>query len=261
MDNALCGGSGQTLSGNALNAVKAAIFMGDPHNANGLPYNVGTCRAGGVSFSILRKSASRPYGQLTCFRPVCRPPQRLQVLAREPQHHPVLLRLDGPVLLQRQRRQQPPAVCEQVRNPGSQLHQVQAGLGSIGPFRRCLSSREFHRRPGSSAIAARDAGIAAHGTRDDFTIVHSLFACHFDPSYGVHTYLPIFFPSDCILHIAAYPPEQHGLLETHSAVVRHLLVGRARASGPSTPDFPSLLLALPRKLGIRAVNERQKGRR
>jgi acetylxylan esterase len=49
MDNALCGGAGATLSGNALNAVKAAIFMGDPHNAPGLPYNVGTCRAGGVS--------------------------------------------------------------------------------------------------------------------------------------------------------------------------------------------------------------------
>lgn len=51
MDNALCGGAGATLGGNALAAVKAAIFMGDPHNANGLPYNVGTCRAGGVSFS------------------------------------------------------------------------------------------------------------------------------------------------------------------------------------------------------------------
>jgi acetylxylan esterase len=49
MDNALCGGAGSTLSGNALAAVKAAIFMGDPHNVAGLPYNVGTCTAGGVS--------------------------------------------------------------------------------------------------------------------------------------------------------------------------------------------------------------------
>lgn len=49
MDNALCGGAGQTLSGTALAAVKAAIFMGDPHNIAGLPYNVGTCTAGGVS--------------------------------------------------------------------------------------------------------------------------------------------------------------------------------------------------------------------
>ncbi|RYP04315.1 hypothetical protein DL765_010232 [Monosporascus sp. GIB2] len=49
MDNALCGGAGATLTGNALAAVKAAIFMGDPHNANGLPYNVGTCRAGGFA--------------------------------------------------------------------------------------------------------------------------------------------------------------------------------------------------------------------
>lgn len=48
MDNALCGGAGATLTGAALNAVKAAIFMGDPHNVNGLSYNVGTCKAGGV---------------------------------------------------------------------------------------------------------------------------------------------------------------------------------------------------------------------
>lgn len=49
MDNAICGGSGSTLTGAALAAVKAAIFMGDPHNVNGLPYNVGTCKNGGVS--------------------------------------------------------------------------------------------------------------------------------------------------------------------------------------------------------------------
>lgn len=49
MDNALCGGAGATLTGAALNAVKAAIFMGDPHNNVGLPYNVGTCRNKGVS--------------------------------------------------------------------------------------------------------------------------------------------------------------------------------------------------------------------
>ncbi|KAH9884995.1 cutinase [Xylariomycetidae sp. FL2044] len=54
MDNALCGGAGSTLSGNALAAVKAAIFMGDPHNVAGLPYNVGTCTAGGF--------AARPAG-------------------------------------------------------------------------------------------------------------------------------------------------------------------------------------------------------
>jgi acetylxylan esterase len=49
MDNALCGGAGQQLTGKALDAVKAAILMGDPHNVAGLPYNVGTCKAGGVS--------------------------------------------------------------------------------------------------------------------------------------------------------------------------------------------------------------------
>ncbi|TGJ81642.1 hypothetical protein E0Z10_g7135 [Xylaria hypoxylon] len=54
MDNALCGGAGSTLSGTALAAVKAAIFMGDPHNIAGLPYNVGTCKAKGF--------AARPSG-------------------------------------------------------------------------------------------------------------------------------------------------------------------------------------------------------
>ncbi|KAK1766468.1 Acetylxylan esterase [Phialemonium atrogriseum] len=49
MDNALCGGAGTTLTGNALAAVKAGIFMGDPHNIAGLPYNVGTCTAGGFA--------------------------------------------------------------------------------------------------------------------------------------------------------------------------------------------------------------------
>ncbi|KAL2264201.1 hypothetical protein VTK26DRAFT_477 [Humicola hyalothermophila] len=49
MDNALCGGAGATLSGAALNAVKAAIFMGDPHNVAGLPYNVGTCQTQGFA--------------------------------------------------------------------------------------------------------------------------------------------------------------------------------------------------------------------
>ncbi|KAK3903490.1 cutinase [Staphylotrichum tortipilum] len=54
MDNALCGGAGATLTGAALDAVKAAIFMGDPHNVAGLSYNVGTCTAQGF--------AARPRG-------------------------------------------------------------------------------------------------------------------------------------------------------------------------------------------------------
>jgi hypothetical protein len=58
MDNAICGGAGSTLTGNALAAVKAAIFMGDPHNQNGLPYNVGTCKAGGVSLDSHNSSAN-----------------------------------------------------------------------------------------------------------------------------------------------------------------------------------------------------------
>ncbi|KIH91129.1 acetyl xylan esterase (Axe1) [Sporothrix brasiliensis 5110] len=49
MDNAICGGAGAALTGAALKAVKAAIFMGDPHNTAGLPYNVGTCTNHGFS--------------------------------------------------------------------------------------------------------------------------------------------------------------------------------------------------------------------
>ncbi|KAK4655210.1 hypothetical protein QC762_300380 [Podospora pseudocomata] len=49
MDGALCGGAGATLTGAPLAAVKAAIFMGDPMYNQGLPYNVGTCRARGFA--------------------------------------------------------------------------------------------------------------------------------------------------------------------------------------------------------------------
>ena len=54
MDNALCGGAGATLSGAALEAVKVAIFMGDPRYRAGLPYNYGTCQAQGVSLFLHR---------------------------------------------------------------------------------------------------------------------------------------------------------------------------------------------------------------
>lgn len=61
MDDALCGGgdpgngvpsTAVTLSASAVNMVAAAIFMGDPRYIAGLAYEVGTCRAGGVSFSL-----------------------------------------------------------------------------------------------------------------------------------------------------------------------------------------------------------------
>jgi acetylxylan esterase len=47
MDDALCGGK---LTGTALDAIKAAIFMGDPMFVAGLDYEVGTCKTQGVSF-------------------------------------------------------------------------------------------------------------------------------------------------------------------------------------------------------------------
>jgi acetylxylan esterase len=52
MDNAVCGDdSGHVgLSAAALAMTKAVILMGDPRHIPGLPYNVGTCQASGVSF-------------------------------------------------------------------------------------------------------------------------------------------------------------------------------------------------------------------
>jgi hypothetical protein len=76
MDNAICGGAGATLTGTALAAVKAAIFMGDPHNRNGLPYNVGTCKAQGVCSLTPHLSSLR----LTWFIVLC-PPIRLPMCA------------------------------------------------------------------------------------------------------------------------------------------------------------------------------------
>ncbi|KFY91902.1 hypothetical protein V500_04407 [Pseudogymnoascus sp. VKM F-4518 (FW-2643)] len=55
-DTSLCGGGdpnqGYTntavlFSASAVTQIKAAIFMGDPQYVSGLPYNVGTCAAGG----------------------------------------------------------------------------------------------------------------------------------------------------------------------------------------------------------------------
>jgi hypothetical protein len=63
-DDAFCGGGDPTegygntavpLSAGAVSAIKAAIFMGDPRNIHGLPYNVGTCAAQGVSVLPLRE--------------------------------------------------------------------------------------------------------------------------------------------------------------------------------------------------------------
>lgn len=66
MDNALCGGEDSgagisntavPISASAVNMIKAAIFMGDPRYRAGLPYNVGTCSAQGVSYKILYHGA------------------------------------------------------------------------------------------------------------------------------------------------------------------------------------------------------------
>lgn len=55
MDWAYCGNSAPGLNAAAIKAVKVVIMMGSPTNVAGLPYNLGTCTAKGVSFrSCLR---------------------------------------------------------------------------------------------------------------------------------------------------------------------------------------------------------------
>jgi acetylxylan esterase len=58
MDDAFCGGGDTNeglystaipIQGSAVSMIKAAIFMGDPRYIYGLSYEVGTCRAAGVS--------------------------------------------------------------------------------------------------------------------------------------------------------------------------------------------------------------------
>lgn len=132
MDGALCGGAGATLTGAPLAAVKAAIFMGDPMYNQGLPYNVGTCRARGVCIvlCICRYVGGADENCAT----VCRPTQRLPVLTGQPGNHPVVLRLDRPVLLHWQRCQLASAVCQQVRAAGLGFHPSPAGCCVSWPW-------------------------------------------------------------------------------------------------------------------------------
>ncbi|MBE3044787.1 hypothetical protein IMZ48_19950 [Candidatus Bathyarchaeota archaeon] len=54
MGNAVCGDSSVSvgISSSAVGMIKAAILMGDPRWQYGLAYQVGTCRAGGVSHPL-----------------------------------------------------------------------------------------------------------------------------------------------------------------------------------------------------------------
>lgn len=51
MDYAICGNRNY-IGGRLLDAVKAAIFMGDPVFFAGMPYNTGTCAGVGVCLVI-----------------------------------------------------------------------------------------------------------------------------------------------------------------------------------------------------------------
>lgn len=49
MDNAICGGLGETLTSKAVAAVKAAVFLGPTSFSSDLSYSLGTCNGGGAS--------------------------------------------------------------------------------------------------------------------------------------------------------------------------------------------------------------------
>ena len=89
MDVNVCGGGDPNqgyrntavpLSSSAIQMVKAAILMGDPLFHWGLPYEVGTCRAGGV------RSSPASHTIFGIIRLICssvrRPPIRIQLRAR-----------------------------------------------------------------------------------------------------------------------------------------------------------------------------------
>jgi hypothetical protein len=112
MDNAYCGGgdSNEGLSDTSIpiseaaqKMIAAAILQGDPRHIPGLSYNVGTCQASGVRSQVLAILCFTNYSIL-----VCPPPERIQVPIRG--EHPVVLRLPGSILLQRQRFQCSPTI-------------------------------------------------------------------------------------------------------------------------------------------------------
>ena len=154
MDAALCGGgvpnqgipdSGVPISAGAVQMVAAAIFMGDPLYVAGLPYEVGTCNAGGVrnshfsspfhAFSAFARGLSmwvKYWFRFSLTRAFCviflvrrSPSWILLPIGRQ---DPVVLRCGRSLLLQRQRRQHSPGIRERVRPGRPGFRPEQAGL-------------------------------------------------------------------------------------------------------------------------------------
>lgn len=149
MDNALCGGGdpnsgiGSTavpISSGAVSMIKAAVFMGDPRWQYGLAYQVGTCRAGGVSPLFPTRVSTK---ELT-RNVVCRP--SLQLCLSERQQGPVVLRLPRSLLLYREQPGCAPGVRGCVWTAGPHLHQQQAWLGKWRRRRRRRGQRGREQR-------------------------------------------------------------------------------------------------------------------
>ncbi len=139
MDDALCGGGdsgegyGNTavpLSASAVTAIKAAIFMGDPRYISGLPYEVGTCLAGGVSspsFPCQLNSSSLIF----FFSPLLVRRSTVRIFVPLCEQDSVILRFLGPLLLQWIECGHTPGLRHRVR-PGSahvRQQQVEQHLG------------------------------------------------------------------------------------------------------------------------------------
>ena len=104
--------------------------MGDPHNVAGLPYNVGTCKAGGVSLFLgTRQYLGIGSSRISANRTpsiVCCPTFRVQMRSVQRRTHQVVLRRCRSLLLQRHRCQRPPGLRYGIRLAGIGLYQEQA---------------------------------------------------------------------------------------------------------------------------------------
>jgi hypothetical protein len=136
MDDAFCGGGDNDeglystaipIQGSAVSMIKATIFMGDPRYIYGLSYEIGTCRAAGVS----QCPVLMPFSNFFFFRGL--PLTRYTVCSslgwlpmRICCQDPLLLRRHRSILLLRQQRCHPPRLWKRVRTGSFGVREKQA---------------------------------------------------------------------------------------------------------------------------------------
>lgn len=107
------------IQSSAINKIAAVILQGDPRYVNGLSYNVGTCRAQGVTHPPFSSISTLLTRHTVRASPVWIPMQ----IPRS--KHPILLWLHRSILLQWQRCQFAPAIWLQVWPAGVVVRQEQ----------------------------------------------------------------------------------------------------------------------------------------